>query len=172
MSLEIESSVFSRDVREISSERFGMLLSMPAKRKLAKRRKGRKSAKFEQSDYQKWLEAMVDETGFTGDQFEEMSEKLGRRIPASSLRSTLRTTSTLSFKVIEYIALTCGKSPLSVMARGLDDPPEEQLKGFEGSLVEVVWNLYKDLGQEDRDRVDRYTLGPLIDEMRSKLLSK
>lgn len=164
------SSGLSRELSEISSEGFDMLPPMPPKRKPAKRKARKKSKHFEQSDYQKWLEEIVLETGLTGEQFEARSEKLGRKIPASSLRSTLRTTSTLSFKVIEYIALTCGKSPLYVLARGLDDPPEEQLKGFEGSLLETAWNLYKDLDDEDRQRIDRYTLQPLIAEMREKLI--
>lgn len=166
------SSDLSREAGEISITGFDMLASMARKQSPLKRGTKRKSKVYEQSDYQKWLEALVNDTGMTGKEFEALSEQLGRRIPASSLRSTLRSIDTLSFKVIEYIALTCGKSPLYVMGKGLDTPQEDQAENFPGSLIETVWMLYKDLDLETKQRIEHYTLRPLIDEMRKALLAK
>lgn len=146
-----------------------MLCSMPSKKSSSKRSSRKRAKQFEQSEYQKWLEALVEETGLTHEQFADLSEKLGRRIPASSLRSTLRQTDTLSYKVLEYIALTCGRDPLDVMARGLDNPPPKQKQSFEGTLIEVIWNLHRQLRDEDRAHVERFYLRPLIADMRERI---
>lgn len=165
------SSGFSREVSEISRGEFGMLPSMPSKKSPRKRKPAKKSKENEPSDYQKWLKELVESTGLKQEEFADLSEALGRRIPPSSLRSTLGETSTLSFKVIEYIALTCGREPLDVMARGLDTPPEKRREGFEGSLVEVVWNLYRELDEDERSHIDRLHLRSVIADMRERIIA-
>lgn len=166
------SSAFSREVSEISPSEFGMLPAMPSKKSPSRRKTGKKSKELEPSDYQKWLAELVASTGMTHEQFADLSEALGRRIPPSSLRSTLKSIDTLSFKVIEYIALTCSRDPLAVMARGLDNPPEERVKGFEGSLIEVLWNLYRELDENDRAHVERFNLKPLIADLRERIIAR
>lgn len=166
------SSGFSREASEISRGGFDMLLPMPSRKSPSRRKVAKKSKETEPSDYQRWLAELVESTGMTHEQFANLSESLGRRIPPSSLRSTLKSTDTLSFKVIEYIALTCSRDPLAVMARGLDHPPEEQTKGFEGSPIEVLWNLYRELDEDDRSHVERFYIKPLIADLRERIIAR
>lgn len=166
------SSGFSREVSEISRGVFAILPPVASKKSPRRRKSAKKSKENEPTDYQKWLAELVASTGLTHEEFADLSERYGRRIPPSSLRSTLKQTDTLSFKVIEYIALTCGRNPLDVMARGLDTPPEERTEGFEGSLVEVVWSLYRELDDDERAHIDSFHLRSVIADMRERILAK
>lgn len=168
---ESVSSVFSREASEISRSGFGMLPPMSSKKSPSRRKTAKKSKALEPSDYQKYLADLVASTGLTHEEFADLSEKLGRRIPPSTLRSTLKGVDTLSFKVIEFIAKTCGRDPIEVMKRGLDNGINEEADAKD-SLIDVIRSLYKELDDEDRAHVERFHLKPLIADMRERLLAR
>jgi len=163
MSEEYLSSGFPRKSHGVPFGKFGMLPAMPRKKSPAKRKA--KAKRKPTTDFQKFLAGLIDETGLTPLQFEALSAEMGRRVPASTLSTTLNISDNPGIKTIEGIALALGKPPLAIMAKSLDAPPEEQMEGFELSLVATVWNYYKVLTDQDRAYFDLYVLKPMIENM-------
>lgn len=172
MNTEHIANGFSQNSDGIPFDDFDMLADMPRTAAAKAKNKGNRKPKPGRkptTDFQKFLVALVRETGMSATEFQEFSDARGWRVPASTLTTTLFESTNPGIKTVEAIAITLGKDPLAVMAKALDTPPEDQMEGFGTSLLATAWNFYKALDEQGRQYFEHYVILPMIADMRKRL---